>query len=144
MKVQDAMTRTPRYVDAQTPIEAVAKLMRERHVGVVPVGEDERLVGIVTDRDLVIRALSEEKGPDTPVKDCMTGLILYCFGDDEITDVAANMQEQQIQRLVVLDDRHSKSLIGILSLSDIADAGYQDATLSSAVSSCSKRYQRVA
>ena len=119
-------------------------MMRDLHVGVLPIAEHDRLVGITTDRDLVIRALSESKGPDTPVKDCMTGLVLYCFQDDDVADVAANMQEQQVQRLIVLDDRDSKSLVGVISLSDIASKGKDDERIQSAVSSCSTQYQRVA
>ena len=119
-------------------------MMRDLHVGVLPIAEHDRLVGITTDRDLVIRALSESKGPDTPVKDCMTGLVLYCFQDDDVADVAANMQEQQVQRLMVLDDRDSKSLVGVISLSDIASKGKHDERIQSAVSSCSTQYQRVA
>ncbi|HAS29366.1 MAG TPA: hypothetical protein DCS56_04870, partial [Alcanivorax sp.] len=121
MKVQDVMSESPRTLNTDASVEDAAKMMRDLHVGVLPIAEHDRLVGITTDRDLVIRALSESKGPDTPVKDCMTGLVLYCFQDDDVADVAANMQEQQVQRLIVLDDRDSKSLVGVISLSDIAE-----------------------
>jgi predicted transcriptional regulator len=70
--------------------------------------------------------------------------VLYCFQDDDVADVAANMQEQQVQRLIVLDDRDSKSLVGVISLSDIASKGKDDERIQSAVSSCSTQYQRVA
>ena len=104
MNVQDVMSESPRTLNTDASVEDAAKMMRDLHVGVLPIAEHDRLVGITTDRDLVIRALSESKGPDTPVKDCMTGLVLYCFQDDDVADVAANMQEQQVQRLIVLDD----------------------------------------
>ena len=144
MNVQDVMSESPRTLNTDTSVEDAAKMMRDLHVGVLPIAEHDRLVGITTDRDLVIRALSESKGPDTPVKDCMTGLVLYCFQDDDVADVAANMQEQQVQRLIVLDDRDSKSLVGVISLSDIASKGKDDERIQSAVSSCSTQYQRVA
>lgn len=144
MNVQDVMTGSPRYVNADATVEEAARLMRDHHIGLAPIAEHDRLIGVTTDRDLVIRALSEGKGPDTPVKDCMTGLVLYCFQDDDVADVAANMQEQQVQRLIVLDDRDSKSLVGVISLSDIASKGKDDERIQSAVSSCSTQYQRVA
>ncbi|ASK35934.1 CBS domain-containing protein [Alloalcanivorax mobilis] len=144
MKVQDVMTPSPHYLEADSSIEQAAKLMREHHVGVVPVGENDRLIGMVTDRDLVLRALSEGKGPDTPVKDCMTGMVLYCYSTDDVADVAANMQEQQVQRLIVLDKPDSKSMAGVISLSDIATAGDNSHDMASSISSCSKRYQRAA
>lgn len=144
MKVQDVMTASPRFLNANASIEEAALLMREHHIGIAPIGENDRLIGVTTDRDLVIRALSEGKGPDTPVQDCMTGLVLYCYQDEPIQDVATNMREQQVQRLVVLDAPDSKSLVGMISLSDIADAGDRDGEIKPAVSACAKQYQRVA
>lgn len=144
MKVQEAMSSSPRTLNTDATVEEAAKMMRDLHVGVLPIAENDRLVGITTDRDLVIRALSEGKGPDTPVQDCMTGMVLYCFAEDDVADVAANMQEQQVQRLMVLNNRDSKSLVGVISLSDIAEKGKHDDKIQSAVSSCSTQYQRVA
>ena len=144
MNVQDVMTDSPRYVNADATIEEAARLMREHHIGLAPIAENDRLVGVTTDRDLVIRALSEGKGPETPVTNCMTGKVLYCYQGDDLADVAANMQEQQVQRLVVLDNRDSKHLVGMISLSDIADACERDANMAQAVSSCSKQYRHAA
>ena len=86
MNVQDVMSESPRTLNTDASVEDAAKMMRDLHVGVLPIAEHDRLVGITTDRDLVIRALSEDKGPDTPVKDCMTGMVLYCFQNDDIAD----------------------------------------------------------
>lgn len=144
MKVQDVMTSSPQFLDANSTVSKAAQVMLEHHIGVVPVAENDRLIGMVTDRDLVLRALSESKGPDTPIKDCMTGMVLYCFANDDVADVAANMQEQQVQRLIVLDSRDSKSLVGMVSLSDIATAGDNARSMAPAISSCSKHYQRAA
>lgn len=144
MKVQDVMSSSPRTLASDATVEDAAKMMHEMHVGVLPIAEHDRLVGITTDRDLVVRCLSEGKGPDTKVQECMTGMVLYCFQEDDVADVAANMKEQQVQRLIVLDDRDSKSLVGVISLSDIANHAQEDERIHSAISSCSKQYQRVA
>lgn len=144
MNVQEVMTKSPHYVNADATIQEAARLMRDHQIGLAPIAENDRLVGVTTDRDLVVRALCDGEGPDTPVTNCMTGRVLYCYQDDKLADVAANMQEQQVQRLVVLDGNDSKRLVGMISLSDIADACERDADMAKAVSSCSKQYRQAA
>jgi CBS domain-containing protein len=95
-------------------------MMAESDMGVLPVGENDRLVGMITDRDIAIRAVAAGKGPDTVVRDVMTEDMKYCFEDDEIGDVAANMAALQVRRLPVLS--RQKRLVGIVSLGDIAIA----------------------
>ena len=119
MRVSDAMTRDVRIADPGQPIRDVARLMNEINAGSIPVGENDRLVGMITDRDIAIRAVGEGKGPDTPVREVMSDTkVLYCYDDDELDRVAKNMSEQQVRRLPVVN--REKRLVGIISFGDVA------------------------
>ena len=104
MKVSDCMTRDVKVIAPDTPIREAARIMARNDLGALPVGDNDRLVGMVTDRDIVVRALSDGKGPDTPVRDVMSDGICYCFEDEDLQHVVANMGEQQIRRLPVVDE----------------------------------------
>jgi CBS domain-containing protein len=96
--------------------------MREEDVGVLPVGEGDRLVGMVTDRDLAVRLAAEGRDPArTKVRDVMTKDVRYVFEDEEIGHVAENMADQQVRRLPVVN--RSKRVVGVVSLSDVAREG---------------------
>ena len=119
MQVRDAMTRDVRVAAPGQTIRDVARLMAEIDAGVIPVGENDRLVGMITDRDITVRAVAAGKGPETPVRDVMsTEQVLYCFEDDDIDDVAKNMGDVKVRRLPVMD--RNKRLVGIISLGDLA------------------------
>jgi len=118
MKVSDVMTRDVKLVSPKQSICEAAKLMAECDAGALPVGEDDRLVGVVTDRDIAIRAVAERKSPDTPVAEVMTRQVLYCFEDESIEHVAQNMGEQKVRRLPVMN--REKRLVGILSIGDVS------------------------
>ncbi len=118
MKVSDKMTRNPRVASPDDSIRDAARCMAELDAGSMPVGQDDRLVGMVTDRDIAIRAVARGKGPDTRVHEVMTSEVRYCFDDEEIAEVARNMGAQQIRRLPVVN--RDKRLVGILSLGDVA------------------------
>jgi CBS domain-containing protein len=118
MQVQDIMTRDVTTVNPDQTVQQVARLMAQLDVGALPVGENDRSVGMVTDRDIAIRGLADGKGPNAKVRDVMTPEIKYCFADQEIDEISANMADIQVRRLPVLD--HDKRLIGIISLCDIA------------------------
>ncbi|HXS52116.1 MAG TPA: CBS domain-containing protein [Usitatibacter sp.] len=118
MKVGEVMTRDVKLVSPKQSICDAAKMMAECDAGALPVGEDDRLVGVVTDRDIAIRAIAENRGPDTPVSEVMTRQVLYCFEDESIDHVAQNMGEQQVRRLPVLS--REKRLVGIVSLGDLS------------------------
>jgi CBS domain-containing protein len=118
MKVSDAMTPDVRLVGPEQTICDAAKLMAEIDAGVLPVAEDDRLVGMITDRDIAIRAVAQAKLPDTAVRDVMSTEVLYCYMDQDLEDVADNMAEEKIRRLPVLD--RDKRLVGIISLGDLA------------------------
>lgn len=86
--------------------------------GVLPVGDEDRLVGMITDRDIALRAVAGGKGPQTPVRDVMSRDVMYCFDDEDIEHVARSMGELQLRRLPVVN--RDKELVGILSLADVA------------------------
>jgi CBS domain-containing protein len=118
MQVQDLMTHDVTTVHPEESLKKVARLMADLDVGGLPVAQDDRLVGMVTDRDLAVRGLAEDCGPESKVRQVMTPDVKYCFFDQDIEEIAANMADIQVRRLPVLD--HDKRLVGILSLSDIA------------------------
>jgi CBS domain-containing protein len=118
MQVGQAMTPDVRISSPNQSIREAAKLMAEIDAGVLPVGENDRLVGMITDRDIAVRAVAVNRGPATLVRDVMSQEIMYCFEDDDVDEVSANMAANKIRRLPVLD--RNKRLVGIISLGDIA------------------------
>jgi len=119
MRVSEAMTREVRVANPGQSIREVAKIMAEIDAGAMPVGENDRLVGMITDRDIAIRAVGQGKGPDTPVREVMsTDQVLYCYEDEDLDHVAKNMSEQQVRRLPVVN--REKRLVGIVSLGNLA------------------------
>ena len=117
MRVSDAMTRDVRVASPGQTIRDVARMMDEIDAGSMPVGENDRLIGMITDRDIAVRAVAEGKGPDTPVREVMSTEIKYCYEDEDIAHVSRNMAEQQVRRLPVLS--REKRLVGILSLGNV-------------------------
>ena len=121
MKVSECMSTDVRVASPKQTIAEAAGMMSECDSGILPVGENDRLVGMVTDRDIVIRAVARNLGPTTAIRDVMSNdQVLYCFEDDDVADVAENLAEQQVRRLPVLN--REKRLVGIISLGDIAKA----------------------
>jgi CBS domain-containing protein len=112
------MTPSVRIASPNDSLQTAAQIMCECDFGYLPVGENDRLVGMITDRDIAVRAVASGASPTAPVRDFMTDDVKYCYADDEIDDVMENMAEQKLRRLPVLDDR--KRLVGVLSLSDAA------------------------
>jgi CBS domain-containing protein len=118
MRVSEAMTRDVRIAHPDQSIQDAAKMMSDVDAGVLPVGENDQLVGMITDRDIAIRGIAQGKGPDTPVREVMTADVKYCFEDEDTDQVARNMADQQVRRLPVVN--RDKRLVGILSLGDLA------------------------
>jgi CBS domain-containing protein len=118
MKVDTAMTRDVRLVKPDQSIREAAQLMEEIDAGALPVTDKDRLVGMITDRDIAIRAVAHGMPPDTRIRDVMSPGILYCFDDQDLDEVAQNMGKNQVRRLPVIS--HDKRLVGILSLGDLA------------------------
>lgn len=119
MRIADAMTRDVNMVTPDQSIIDAARMMADSDCGALPVADNDRLVGMVTDRDIVIRALAQGKAGDTKIKEVMSPEIKYCFEEDDLESVAQNMGDQQIRRLPVLSK--DKRLVGIVSLGDIAN-----------------------
>lgn len=130
MKVEDIMTHEVCVVEPDQTICDAARRMAELDIGLLPVGENDRLVGMISDRDIALRGVAAGKSADTKIRDVMTRDVRYCYADHDVEDVAQNMAEQQLRRLPVLD--RQKRLVGIVSLADIAldrDAGLSGAAL---------------
>jgi CBS domain-containing protein len=114
----DVMTRDVFLVTPEQTIAEAALLMRENDVGSVAVQRGDRLVGMLTDRDIAVRAVAENLAPATPVQEVMSDAIRYCFEDQDVDEVAANMAELEIRRLPVVN--RDKRLVGIIALSNMA------------------------
>jgi CBS domain-containing protein len=121
MNVEKVMTTQVSWVTPETGIAEIARRMREEDIGSVPVAEDDRLVGMVTDRDIVVRAVADGGDVDrVRAKQVMSSRVLYCFADQSVADVLANMGDNQVRRLPVLN--REKRLVGVVSLGDLSRA----------------------
>ena len=118
MRVSEAMSRDVQICTPGSSIKECAKMMAEIDAGAMPVGENDRLIGMITDRDIAIRAIGAGKGPDTPVRDVMSTEVKYCFEDEDLDHVAKNMADIRVRRLPVVN--REKRLVGIVSLGDLA------------------------
>jgi len=139
MKVKDAMHKGVDWVSPNTPVTELAKLMRERDIGCIPIGEDDRLIGMVTDRDIVCKGLANnnfDAGRAT-AREVMTDGIHCCREDDDLARAAHHMQELQVRRLPVINK--SKRMVGILSLGDVGHTASGD-LLSECVKSLSAHH----
>ena len=119
MQVADAMHYGAIWVEADTPVVQVSKLMQTKNVGAILIGKDDRLVGIVTDRDIACRAVASGKEwCNARARDVMTRRVIYCLDTDELTAAAKLMQRKKLRRLAVLTEK--KRLVGVLGLGDLA------------------------
>ncbi|HKA44075.1 MAG TPA: CBS domain-containing protein [Burkholderiales bacterium] len=117
-KIREAMTQKVRMATPDQTIREAARIMIECDAGVLPVGEDDRLIGVITDRDIATRAVAEGKSPETAVREVMSKEVLYCFEDEDVEHVAKNMSDNKVRRLPVLNRK--KRLVGIVSIADLA------------------------
>jgi CBS domain-containing protein len=128
MKILEIMTRNPELIDPDSSIRDAAKRMRDENIGALPVGENDRLIGMVTDRDIAVRGVAEDRTPaTTTVRDVMSQKIFYCFEDDDVEDAARCMADNQVRRLPILN--RDKRLTGIVALADIAQSGEECETI---------------
>jgi CBS domain-containing protein len=118
MKVREVMTGDVRLADPDRSIREAAQMMAEQDIGSLPVGENDRLVGMITDRDIAVRAVSKGLGPDTKIREVMSKEVKYCFDDEELDGVAHNMGDVKVRRMPVLN--RDKRLVGIIALSDLS------------------------
>ncbi len=126
MKIREAMSSDVRVANPNLTICDAARMMAECDVGALPVGENDRLVGMITDRDIAIRAVAQHKTPDTPVGEVMSADVLYCYDDENIEQVARNMGAEKVRRLPVVN--RDKRLVGIVSLGDLSHIATFDTT----------------
>jgi CBS domain-containing protein len=124
--IRDVMTGQVKLVGPSQTIREAAQLMASADIGSLPVGDNDRLVGMVTDRDLALRAVAHGLGHDTPVRDVMTTAVKYCHDHEDIEKVARNMAELGVRRMPVVDKE--KRLVGIVALSNIAQSGDSEAS----------------
>ena len=120
MKLSETMTRDVVVMQPDDSLQSAAKKMRDRNIGFLPVCDGEELIGVISDRDITIRALAD--GMDVNImlgRDLMTVPAIYCFDDQDVSEAAKIMEENQIRRLVVLS-RDEKRLVGVISLGDLA------------------------
>ena len=118
MKVSEVMTRDVQTVRPDQPVREAASFMLSADAGSIPVIDGDRLIGMITDRDIAVRGVAKGYGPDTPVRELMTNDIICARDDDDVDDVASRMSEAQVRRLPVIDDDHR--LCGIVSLGDLS------------------------
>jgi len=121
MKVKEAMHEGVEWRAPDTPLVDIARVMKDNDVGAVPIGENDRLVGMVTDRDIACRAVAESRDlSETTAGDVMTKNVIYCMADEEVQDAIRIMENKQVRRLPVIDDE--KRMVGMLSLGDLSHA----------------------
>jgi CBS domain-containing protein len=120
-KVSEVMTYDVLVATPDQPIRDAAAQMAEADIGSLPVAENDRLIGMITDRDIVVRAVARGSDPKTPVREVMTDQIRYCYDDQDVQEVAQNMADLQVRRLPVVN--RDKRLVGFIALSNIAQGG---------------------
>lgn len=126
MNAKDCMSTNCQYVPKNTTLKRAAEIMRDEDIGFLPVIENDRMIGMVTDRDIVVRCIAEGCDPETEVvANAMSNATLYCFEDQSIEAVAKNMGEVQVRRLPVVN--RGKRLVGVISLGDISQASEKKA-----------------
>jgi CBS domain-containing protein len=119
MKLKDIMTREVEVIHPDDPLQIAAQKMRDRDIGFLPVCDGDRLIGVVSDRDIIVRVIAE--GGDSKAmmgRNLVTAPVIYCFEDQDVDEAAQIMQENQIRRLVILN--RDKRLVGVVSLGDLA------------------------
>lgn len=120
MLVSDLMTRKVHIANPDDSLQQVAQIMAEANVGCLPVGENDQLVGMITDRDIAVRAVALAREPETTkVRDIMSRNVKYCYDEDEVSSIAENMGDIQLHRLPVVN--RDKRLVGIVAVADIAN-----------------------
>jgi CBS domain-containing protein len=121
MKVNEAMHKGAEWVGPTTSVVEIATKMRDMDVGAIPIGENDRLIGMVTDRDIVIRGITKNKPlADLTARDVMSEGIVFCRDSEELDDALRIMEQKKIRRLPVIDK--NKRMVGMLSLGDISHA----------------------
>lgn len=121
--IKDFCTRNVQYVDPGKTLTDVAKLMNKHDCGTVLVAENDKLTGVITDRDIVLRCVAESMDPmSMTAEQCQSPGVLYCYEEDKAEDILRNMAKNKVRRLAVLDNKSDKNLVGVVSFGDLAAA----------------------
>ena len=119
--VKDVMSPDFKWMAPDSPISQVAQQMRDMDCGFIPLAENDKMIGMITDRDITVRAVAEGKNPeDVKARDIMTAKTYYCYDDQDVEEVCNNMGEIQVRRLPVVN--RDKRLVGIVTMGDLAQA----------------------
>lgn len=118
MQIRDLMTVGVEVIRPEASVQTAAEKMRDFNIGFLPVWDGKKLVGMLTDRDITVRAVAAGLDSNTPVRELMTPEIVFCYDDQSLDEAPQIMQEHQIRQLPVLDAKHQ--LVGVVSLDDIA------------------------
>jgi CBS domain-containing protein len=125
MKVKNAMHKNAEWVSPETPIAQVAKKMKDLDIGSLPVGENDRLIGMVTDRDIACRGVADGRDvSNLTARDVMSKGIVYCNDTEDLDDAVRLMETKKIRRLPVINDK--KRMVGMLSLGDVSHAASRE------------------
>ena len=118
MKVSEIMSHDVQIANPQQSVAEVARIMADKEIGFMPVGENDQLVGTITDRDIVVRAVADGMGGDAMVREVMTRDIKYCFEDEDVDDLTRNMGDVKVRRMPVVN--RDKRITGVVSIGDAA------------------------
>lgn len=120
-QIKDVMSPNFKFMAPDSPVAQVAQQMRDMDCGFMPLAENDKIVGMITDRDITIRAVAEGKNPaECTARECMTAKTFYCYDDQDIEEVCNNMGEIQVRRLPVVN--REKRLVGVVSMGDLAQS----------------------
>lgn len=137
MKIEEILTPDPQCATPETTLTQAAQIMKQFDVGMLPVCDNDRLVGTITDRDIVIRAIAGGSDPaTTTVAEAMTREMVYCFEDEDIVEAALLMERKQVRRLPVIN--RNKCLVGIVSLGDLAVRTHRERLMGEVLESISE------
>jgi CBS domain-containing protein len=125
MKIKDVMTPDVSFVSPDTPVADIARRMRDEDIGVVPVTENDRMIGMVTDRDIVVRCVASGSLEGATARMAMSPRVLYCYEDQSVNEILANMAEQQVRRMPVVS--REKRLVGVVSIGDLSQRSQRKA-----------------
>lgn len=118
-QVKDVMTQNCQWISPDTSVEEAAQKMREEDFGFLPIGDGDKLIGMVTDRDIVVRCVAAGNScADTPVSEIMSKNTYYCYDDQDLAEVCDNLGEIKVRRLPVVN--RDKQLVGVISMGDLA------------------------
>ncbi len=120
-KIKDVMSPNFKFMAPDSPVAQVAQQMRDMDCGFMPLAENDKMIGMITDRDITIRAVAEGKNPaEVKARDIMTAKTYYCYDDQDVEEVCNNLGEIQVRRLPVVN--RDKRLVGIVSMGDLAQS----------------------